>query len=969
MAPLCRNNRQPPRLRIYRGLINIGQGWPGDHQRAEHSTHDSLRRRLNMSNLSAGADRTNPSSDVANASHSLAILDFAADIIVRSTLDGVLTYVSPASLSLGYEPRELVGRSAHDLLHPDDLEAFTLNAAQLAAGEVSADTDSHGREFRYRCKDGSWAWLQGNPQLIRDDHGRPLEIVNVFRNVTARRRFAELDAQRSKFDALTRQVAGVGYWSLDVQTRRIVWSDQMFKMFGFQPGAEPPLDLAMAMVHPKDRIDSDGRLAHAIETGEGWKNAETRIVRPDGETIYVDGRAVCETDGAGMVLSVFGTMIDVSDRRRAELAAAEADADRQASVELFENAFKYATIGMALVRLDGSFLKINDAFCDLVGYPEDRMLALDFQAITHPDDLNADLTFLEDLLAGKRSTYQMDKRYRRADGAIVWVNLSVSMVRDSEGRPKHFVSQVQDLTARRKAETGYRMMAENLTDMIATTQLDGAIQFVTPSCRTIAGYEPEDLIGRRSIEFAHPDDIAKLAKAFGKVADGRRVKTVRWRVMHKQTGQWVWVESNPSRFWPDGPTGDWLYLDIVRDVSAQVAQEEALDKALEAARQAAAAKGEFLANMSHEIRTPLTAILGFSSLLAERPNLDAIAHSHLERVSTAGHALLSIVNDVLDFSKLEAGQFEITSRAVAPLVFAQNVLQMFSPQADAKGLQLELIAEDDVPAYLSFDPDRLRQILLNLIGNAIKFTAAGSVRLRVRYDTAQTRLAFAVEDTGPGMRRADQLKLFQRFAQVDASSTRRHGGTGLGLAISKGLTEAMGGEIGVTSKLGHGSTFHFFIAAPETQGVSISQAGAESAIAALGGVRVLVVDDNRMNRELAHAVLDQAGAEVTEAVDGADALRLAAIMPFDIVLLDYRMPGMDGPETLRRLRTEDGPNTAIPVMAFTADADLATLRGGDQFDDAVGKPINPAAMLTTIAKWTDWNCSEPQQETRDAAGN
>jgi PAS domain S-box-containing protein len=922
-----------------------------------------------MSNLSAGADRTHPTSDAASESHNLPILDFAADVIIRSTLDGVLTYVSPASISLGYQPHELVGLSAAAFLHPDDLEAFALNASRLAIGEAPTGADIDTREFRYRCKDGSWAWLQGNPQLIRDDSGRPIEIVNVFRNVTARRRVEELDAQKNKFDALTRQVAGVGYWSLDVQTSRIVWSDQMFPMFGFQPGAEPPLDLAMAMVHPEDRIASDGRLTHAIETGEGWKHAETRIIRPDGETVYVDGRAVCETDDAGKVLSVFGTMIDVSDRRRAELAAAEADADRRASVELFENAFKHAAVGMALVGLDGSFLKINDAFCALLGYSEDRMLALDFQAITHPDDLDADLALLGELHAGKRSSYQLEKRYLRADRATVWVQLSVSMVKDDQARPKHYVAQVQDLTARRKAETGYRMMAENLTDMIATTQLDGAIQFVTPSCRTIAGYEPEDLIGRRSIEFAHPDDIATLAKAFGQVATGRTVKTVRWRVMHKQTRQWVWVESNPSRFWPDGPTGDWLYLDIVRDVSAQVAQEEALDEALEAARQAAAAKGEFLANMSHEIRTPLTAILGFSGLLAERPNLDAVAQRHLERITTAGHALLSIVNDVLDFSKLEAGQFEIAPRPVAPLIFAQNALQMFSPQADAKGLQLELIADDDVPAYLSFDPDRLRQVLLNLIGNAIKFTASGSVRLHVRYDTAQTRLAFAVEDTGPGMRRADQLKLFQRFAQVDASSTRRHGGTGLGLAISKGLTEAMGGEIGVTSKLGRGSTFHFFITAPQAEGISISQTGAVSTMAALGGVRVLVVDDNRMNRELAHAVLDQAGAEVTEAVDGADALRLATIMPFDIILLDYRMPGMDGPETLRRLRAEDGPNTAIPVMAFTADADLKSLRDGDQFDDAVDKPINPAAMLTTIAKWTDWNCAEPEEDVRDAAGN
>ena len=589
------------------------------------------------------------------------------------------------------------------------------------------------------------------------------------------------------------------------------------------------------------------------------------------------------------------------------------------------------------------------------------MLALDFQTITHPDDLNADLALLEDLMAGRIASYQMEKRYLRQDGAVVWVNLSVSMVVGDDGRPKHFIAQVQDLTARRKAEADYRMMAENITDMIVTTRLDGRTQFATDACRAIAGYEPEELLGTRASEFVHPDDAAALARAFGEVAAGRGGKAVRWRVRHKSEDRWVWVESNPSRFWPDGPEGDWLYLDVVRDVTAQVAQEAALDRAVAEAEAASAAKSEFLANMSHEIRTPLTAILGFSALLNERPNLDDVARGHLQRVTTAGKALLSLVNDVLDFSKLEAGQYEISPRPGQPAQFAHDSLLMFSPQAEAKGLSLDFIAEGEIPPWLSFDPDRVRQILINLIGNAIKFTGEGAVRLRLRYDAGRSRLHLAIEDTGPGLSRADQAKLFKRFAQVDGATTRKHGGTGLGLAICKGLTEAMGGRIGVSSKRGDGASFHFYIVASETAAPLAGMEGPVAGLPPLDGVRILVVDDNRMNRELVRAVLGPLGVEVTEASGGEEALTLVATTPFDLVLLDFRMPGMDGPETLRRLRVEPGPNMTIPVMAFTADSELAAFKERGDFDDVIGKPINAAALIDTVAHWTQWAPSPAEE--------
>jgi signal transduction histidine kinase/ActR/RegA family two-component response regulator len=388
---------------------------------------------------------------------------------------------------------------------------------------------------------------------------------------------------------------------------------------------------------------------------------------------------------------------------------------------------------------------------------------------------------------------------------------------------------------------------------------------------------------------------------------------------------------------------------VIRDVT----EEETARQAIE---DAAAAKSLFLANMTHEIRTPLTSILGFANLLSGQPELNETARTRVSRVVSAGEALLSVVNDVLDFSKLEAGQFEILPQAIPPAEVLRETLLMFSPQADAKGLTLGFAA-DGLPDWVLVDPDRLRQILINLMGNAIKFTDEGSVRLTAGYSARMGQLRVRVEDTGAGMTKAQQKKLFQRFSQVDASSTRRHGGTGLGLAISKGLVEAMGGAIGVASKAGVGSAFHFRIDAPVTQ----APAGEADDIAVgsgLEGLQVLVVDDNPMNRELARAVLAPFGVEMSEAQDGLSAVAAAAARAFDVILMDIRMPELDGPGALARIRAGRGPNRDAPILAFTADAQVAALGQPRGFDGLVRKPIVPLALAQAI-------CDAAQRDPRD----
>ena len=376
---------------------------------------------------------------------------------------------------------------------------------------------------------------------------------------------------------------------------------------------------------------------------------------------------------------------------------------------------------------------------------------------------------------------------------------------------------------------------------------------------------------------------------------------------------------------------------------------EELKAARAAAEAAAAVKGDFLANMSHELRTPLTSVLGFTRLALEQPDLSAASRGYIDRASTAGAALLATVNDILDFSKLESGQLQVRPEPCDVLKVAHETLDMFSSAADAKGVVLRF-EPGEVPPSLAADPNRLRQLLLNLIGNAVKFSEDGDVVLAVSWNPASQRLTMSVTDQGPGIAEAQQSLLFRRFSQVDASSTRRHGGTGLGLAICMGLVEAMGGEIGVESEPGKGSRFFFEIPAPEAA-VPESAPEEEGPVFPVG-VRVLVADDHAVNRELVRVVLTPFGAVIVEAANGVEAVAQASLAPFDVILMDLRMPEMDGLDAMTAIRQGDGPNRNAPILAFSAGLDGPGAEGRRQagFDGDLSKPLMPMDLVAAVIR-------------------
>lgn len=584
----------------------------------------------------------------------------------------------------------------------------------------------------------------------------------------------------------------------------------------------------------------------------------------------------------------------------------------------------------------------------------------------HPDDAKILAGHVQRAVTEGRD-YALEARIYRPDGSERHVVARGACRRGQDGTVAELVGTFQDVTEHVAAEQFIRTLTDNLPGLVAYWDADMRCRFANAAYGEWFGQSPENMLRMTLPALLGPELFAENEPYIRAVLNGQCQSF--HSTLVKPTGEvgHSWMQLIPDI--DDSGRVRGMYV-LGSDVTALKQVEEALqetngllEKARDQAEAAAAVKTEFLANMSHEIRTPLTAILGFTELLAGRSDLPDAAQMLVSRVKGGSTALLSIVNDILDFSKLEAGQMTIDPKSIDVVAFAEDALAMFGPQAEAKSLWLEFEATPDIPDHVHLDPDRLRQILFNLIGNAVKFTDEGTVRLGLGYDANEQTLRVRVEDTGTGMDEAQRERLFQRFSQVDASSTRRHGGTGLGLAICRGLVEAMGGEIEVDSTPGQGSVFHFHIDAPAASSPTQIEADSTASVS-LCGVRILVTDDNPANRELTRALLQQFEAEVTEASDGAQGVALASETPFDVILMDLNMPVLDGRGALQRIRAELGPNQDTPIFAFTADSLDTVNCGVCGFDGVIGKPIAAADMVTTLIQATQWQ--SPETARRDA---
>ncbi|HEY0661812.1 MAG TPA: response regulator [Lysobacter sp.] len=800
------------------------------------------------------------------------------------------------------------------------------------------------------------------------------------------RQASRLEEQTSALEAQQRELKDTEVWfrsiiesapdgMLVTDARGIITlaNVQAERMFGHADGAligQPIEVLVPEAVRGQHVGLRDGFIAEGGARQMAINNRELRGQRRDGSLFPIEVGLSRLPAVGGRGVSICATIRDVTERQAAER---EIYAHRQRLKALFDA----LPVGVVLFDAQGGVVEANGVSADLLGVSPDEMkqreLATQSWQVVRGDltPMPVDEYPASRALATGQQVDDIEMGVYRPQGDLIWISASASPIEASAGGG--VAVAFEDITERKRAEDELKR-ANFLSDI--ALELTGCgywhvdygipdYYFASERAAQILG-EPVKADGRyhlqeewfARLQAADPAIAEATAERYQGAIDGHYPSyDAIYPYRSPIDGRVVWVHA-AGKLVRDEASGKARYMyGVYQDITAQKLAEDELRRAREAALEATQAKSEFLANMSHEIRTPMNAIIGMSHL-ALQTDLDKRQRHYVEKVNRAAEHLLQIINDILDFSKIEAGKLEmeqIDFRLEDTLDHLSNLLVM---NTEAKGLELLFQLAPGLPTALKGDPLRLGQVLINLGNNAVKFTEQGEVVIGVAPVSQvgdEVVLHFWVRDSGIGMSQEQCARLFQSFSQADASTTRKYGGTGLGLAISKTLVELMGGRIWVESEVGQGSTFHFharFGVSPEVQPRRMFHADE------LLGVRVLVVDDNATAREILSTMARSFGLEVDLAIGGTEALRKIdeaehQALPYDLVLMDWKMPGLDGIDTVQQLQQRDLTRSpaVIMVTAYGREEALGDAeRRGVMLHSVLTKPVTPSTLLEAIGE-------------------
>ena len=846
------------------------------------------------------------------------LIENSHDIIYTLTRDGVFSFVSAAwTALLGHPVTRVTGQPFQQFVHPDDLAGCMVWLQKV----IETGQRQEGVEYRVRHADGSWHWHTSSAVPLKDDAGTVVGIEGTSRDITERKRTAEALAEKSElFSLLVRHSPIYTYIKVVTPTedRVLEASDNFQQMVGI-PGSDMvgkstaelfPAEAAEKMVADDRAVISSGEVLERTEEFNGRSYATVKFPIHQGERHLLAGFT-----------------IDITERKRAEEAREEAlNRLERISSRVPGMVYEFR------LRTDGTTCMpyASDGIRDLyqLGPEEVREDASRMFALHHPDDNDGILASIQKS-AQYLTPWHHEYRVKSADGAVRWVFGSSLPEREGDGSTL-WHGFVTDITERRRAEEELRE-SKALTDAVLESvplmiflkeATDLRFVLFNRAGEELLGYDRKALLGRNNLDLFPPEQAAHFMAKDREVLDGEAgmLDIPEEAILTAGKGQRLLHTRKVRIRGGDGSTR--FLLGISEDITERKQAEEALletNRDLEAATAranemaaraelASIAKSEFLANMSHEIRTPMNGVIGMTGLLLDT-ELSAEQRRYAETVRAGGESLLGLINDILDFSKIEAKKLDLETLDFDLPSLLDDFAVTLAVRAHEKGLELLCAADPAVPTWLRGDPGRLRQVLTNLAGNAVKFTHQGEIAVRaslVSEADAEAVVRFSIRDTGVGIPAAKQELLFRQFSQVDASTTRQYGGTGLGLAISKQLAELMGGEIGVESEAGKGSEFWFTVRLGKPAGPARPL---ELPPADLCGVRVLIVDDNATNREVLMTRLTSWGMRASEAGDGPAALQalLRALEEkdgFEVAVIDMQMPGMDG-ETLGRAIHEE----------------------------------------------------------------
>ncbi|TAN67658.1 MAG: PAS domain S-box protein [Methylobacter sp.] len=919
-----------------------------------------------------------------------AVADAAPVMIWLAGIDKLCTWFNQVWLNFtGRSMEQECGNGWADSVHPDDLE----RCLDIYVNYFDR-REPFRMEYRLKRNDGEYRWI--------DDHGVPLfgadgtfaGYIGSCLDITDMRQAQnQLQASHDLFTELFRQVPGVvyqfrlfpdGHYSFPFA------SDSIRDIYEVTP-EQVSEDAApvFAVMHPDDYERIVASVQESARTLQPWQ-LEYRVNLPKKGVRWLSGLSKPEKLEDGSTLW-HGFITDITEQIVARNEASK-------TKEALESVLSSATeISIIVTDPDGIIRMFNRGAERMLGYSSDEMVGKQSLAIIHePEEAEQrgrELTqelgrpvsgfkiFVEKAIQSGQETREWT--YVRKDRSTLTVSLVLTVIRNRNDEITGFLGIAEDITKRKQAQDERNLLLkiiEESPDFISTADMQSHLKYLNAAGARLVGLPDDVDLSALSIKDMHPEWAARRVLAEGIPAvlrqgfwqgetalqhrDGREIPVSQLLLLHRD------ASGNPL-----------LLSTIMRDITVYKQAEQALRQAKEAAEGLAQSKSEFLANMSHEIRTPMNAIIGLSHLALNK-EISAEIRDYLEKIYSSSNSLLGILNDVLDFSKLEAGRLTIDHSHFNIDVMLDNIRNMFVERAKEKHIGFKMDVAPDVPRDLVGDGLRLQQVLINLLGNAIKFTERGEVVFKItvsQTDQSQVRLLFCVTDTGIGMSAHDLDKLFQPFSQVDGSITRRFGGTGLGLAISHNLLQLMGGKFSVESSPGKGSCFSFELPLdvsplssrhrPEATSIPIE----EDLDKVLIGVRILVAEDNLINQQVVREFLNLSGISVEMANNGKEAIALLENEAFDAVLMDIHMPEMDGFAATKLIRSQ-ARFAGLPVIALTAgvtkeERERCKAAG---MNDFIAKPISPKRLLSTLVKWIkpigsmvrDAFAVEPVAETR-----
>ena len=883
------------------------------------------------------------------------VIDESPDFILMKDADDRYVLANQALARLyGTTPEAMIGRRDEDF-NPRSDQTAGYRESMLAV--IRTGQTQTVQEASVDANTGEIHYFQSIKIPLTGPDGEPRVLV-IAHDITELRRANEALAESERRYVFAMEAADEGLWDWHIGVDVVRHNQKWCELLGLDSSMmEHPVTAFFDVIHPDDRAAVSDAVGKSLR-GEADYQMEYRACRPDGRTIWVHDRGrVVERDAEGQPQRMMGAISDITLRKQIELALARSRAD-------LESAQAVARTGSWYYDLVDNMIDWSPEAYKLFGVAPGSVITYPFVlSIIHPDDLTEFDAAWQRALTGL--PYDCTHRVL-IDGRVRWLHERARIDFGAEGKPLSAIGTVQDVTELKEAEIGLKRGREMLQLLLDSTaeaiygiDLDGRCTFCNRACLELLGYVSQDeLLGKNMHDQIHysyadgshfPVETCRIFQAFQQGTGTHVDDEVLWR----KDGS-----AFPAEYWSyPQKIGGQIVGAVVTfvDITQRKQVETALIEAKQAAEAASLAKSNFVANMSHEVRTPMNAILGMLGFLAETP-LDDEQRTYVRKVRNASNALLRILNDILDFSRLDAGAVVLESDSFVLDELMGEVGDLFAASAEDKGLELMIDSSPGIEQHYLGDSLRLGQILNNLVGNAIKFTERGSISISVQALAREGNfrcLRFAVRDTGIGLSAEQANSLFRPFTQADVSTTRRFGGTGLGLSICKRLCGLMGGEIGIESMPGAGSTFWF------TVRLAIDEAVAErTAEITLRREHVLVVEDHDDVREIVSRYLRAWGFEVAGVADATSALHqvieaATTVQPYSLLLVDWKMPEHDGLWLLEQLHAQ---RMAVPlpdIVMMTGYERHALIKAlvnqPLQPKATLGKPLNASRLYDTIA--------------------